>query len=148
MDFHVKVDLDFLKDPKIMSTVMSSLVFVLVAQPKLYSVTNKYFNVNSMCPTNKTKLLHTVVFFCIIFAMITYNKDKQLVLTEKSKLYAKWALFGSLIFFLLSSTEMYTLTQSITKIKNIECPDLHAIIIHSVVYGIILYTIMNVHETA
>ena len=135
MNFHL--------DNKVKSSLFTAAIFFAVAQPTVYRYTNGYFNDMTECPTLKTRLLHTVVFFLVSLFIMIWLKD-NLHITEKAKLYSKYAFYGALLFFFLSSAELYNLTNSVLGLNNnITCPAQSGIILHTGAYALILYGLMH-----
>lgn len=126
---------------KIQISLKSGLLFFLVNLPQTYILTNRIFpfmtTIVNNCPTTLGVLLHTFIFFMLSFLSMFGSK-----LTTGIKI--KNSLYGSLIFFFLSSPTMYT---NISKIFNVKtslkgCPNLYGIILHSLAYCIFLFFVM------
>ena len=59
----------------------------------------------------------------------------------------KYSFYSALIFYVISSSQAYTLTEnllgSIVKISNNGCPTALGLFIHTIVFMLALYLIMN-----
>ena len=65
---------------------------------------------------------------------------------SSNEMIAKYAIYGSLFFFLLSSPEVYTLTNSVVGSRlNVDpaCPSLNAVCVHTVVYVLCVMGMMT-----
>lgn len=118
-----------------------SVVFLVASLPQLYDKTNSYFNEQGSCPTYKSRLLHTLIFFALVLLTMKYlaksNKSLQVL--------SKYSLFGALLFFLLSSPEAYRTTNGIyagLADSNNGCPTMTGLIIHTVLFGAALFGMM------
>jgi len=116
-------------------------LFLVLSLPQAYGQTNKLFRNDGNCPTFKTKLLHTLLFFIITYISIKSNNDKNLsdsVLIDQS-------IYATLVFFFLSSTEMYSLTKNLTggiklnsKLGESSCPTFTAVFIHTILFYLLI----------
>jgi hypothetical protein len=123
---------------KLKFSSLGALLFLATSLPSLYAYTNKYTHNEGNCPTYTTKLLHVVVFFVLNLLAMRYMGDLEWDLS------AKYALYGSLVFFLLSSTEMYKLTNNLISTSNeVGCPNMTGLLVHTVVYGVVLLGLMS-----
>lgn len=73
--------MDILSDPKAMASLQSALVFLIVANPAAYRLTNsmlgfvlKVSNTNSGSPTVFGLVLHAVVFGLIAYALMSIKR--------------------------------------------------------------------------
>lgn len=114
---------------KLLISLLSSSIFLLVSLPNTYKL---LFNNN--CPTNNSRLIHTLIFSTISFlTMIGSKTDNGVKL--------KHTIYGTLIYYFISSPELYSLTTS-----NYNCPKLLNIIIHTVFYCLALIGVMYLPE--
>lgn len=121
---------------------LSSCLFLMMSLPQMYVNTNDYLQEQSTCPTYKSKLLHF-----IIFAVLTYLSVKYLAKSDKpTHELLEYSIKVSLLYFFMSSVEMYQLTNiicsavqdsSITTLEN-SCPTLHGTLIHTLLFGVSL----------
>jgi hypothetical protein len=86
-----------------------------------------------------------IVFLAINFIIMKLTNPYKKISHQKSDgLIAKYSFYGSLIFFLLSSPELYKLTNSIigsTSDFN-GCPSETGLYVHTVAYILILLGVM------
>ena len=121
---------------------VSAAIFLAVSLPYVYDKTNSVlFSSPGTCPTYKSKLLHAVLFVAIAFLVMKYLVD----VSGSNGMLLRYAIYGALVFFLVSSTEMYTLTHGIYDGITVDngCPTLTAVVIHTVVYFLILVGMMS-----
>lgn len=121
---------------KLMISVFSAVLFILVSLPATYNLTNSLgLNTYSMgCPTYNGLILHTFVFFLLTYLSM-WNSNAS------AGLKVKYSLWGSLLFFLISSPAMYSLTSSLFGDAS-GCPTVTGIVLHSLVYCAALVGVM------
>ncbi|MCJ7638245.1 MAG: hypothetical protein MUO21_12210 [Nitrososphaeraceae archaeon] len=124
---------------KLMISIFSAVLFILVSLPATYNLTNSVgLNTYSAgCPTYNGLLLHSFVFFLLSFLSMWSSN-------ASTGLKVKFSLYGTLIFFLISSPAMYSLTSSLfgNSIANGGCPTTTGIILHALVYCAALVGVM------
>lgn len=137
--------MSILKDHKFQASLTSALIFLVVSQPKVYHVTNKKFNIDSVCPTLITKLLHVVVFFILSLAVMHWFTHEH---NNNVLMQAKCAYFAAILFFFLSSPEVYNFTNNLFGLTNdVNCPAQDGILLHGIVFLGVIYALMNIHES-
>ena len=127
---------------KAMISMWSAGTFALLNAPMTYKFTNKLLSLSTYkngCPTYTGSLLHTSVFFSLSFL--------SMVLGESNSSYStmlKHSLYGSLIYFFVSSPQMYSVTKSLSSNTSTSsgCPTIMGVLLHSFVYFVILVTVM------
>lgn len=131
---------------KMFYSFLSSLVFIAVSLPQIYNATDKLTNVDfeiADCPTSIGHLVHTLVFFLLIVAMIfiinRYFNENELLSYGQI---VNYSLTSALVFYLVSNSELYALTSELFTGTISGCPNIGAILLHSIVYGLILFGIM------
>ena len=127
---------------KLYYSASAALVFVLVALPQVYDVTNNLFNTSvNGCPTPQGLLFHTFVFFALLFFLMkTFTMKGS---PKPDGVLAKYAFWSALIFFLLSSTEMYSMTGKVfPSLANNGCPTLNGVLVHGLVFMFVLVLVM------
>ena len=112
-------------------------LFLLVSLPTVYSYTSRFIDVESSCHVYKTKLFHTLVFFLLNMLVMHYYSSLELMLK------VRYSIYGALVFFLLSSNEMYNATSSVVKTAVDRCPTTTGLVLHSLAYGGALYGLMS-----
>tara|TARA_B100000787_G_C16196693_1_gene301418 strand:+ start:2250 stop:2702 length:453 start_codon:yes stop_codon:yes gene_type:complete len=141
---------------KILISLNSAFLFVLVNHPKLLSLgprtvgkVEKKFgitgnslgptNLNSVvCPTNIGLLLNALVFFSISY----FSMGKAKI---NNGIKIKHALYGTLIFYLVSSPALYSVVGSIfgeAFSSKSGCPTLYGVLLHALVYFCLLVGVM------
>lgn len=125
----------------------SAVLFTLINLPQTYRLTNKLlpfnlYNTSTNCPTYIGLLLHTVVFFVLTYLSMGNS-------TIKSGIKLKHTLYGTLIFYLLSSPAMFSLIGSILGRQYASlsgCPTLLGVLFNAVLYCIFLVAVMYLPE--
>ena len=141
---------------KVMISLNSALLFVLVNHPNLLSfgprtvgAVGKKFGITGnsqgstdyksvICPTNVGLLLNALYFFTISYFSMGGTKVKK-------GIKVKHALYGTLIFYLVSSPALYSVVGSIlgnTFASKSGCPTLYGVLLHALVYCCILVGVM------
>lgn len=109
---------------------LGGLAFFAVSLPDFYARSNKFLAVDGNCPSWKSRLLHTIAFFVVTYLIITYVEKPE----DKSNV-MKRCMASTLLFFILSSPEVYRLTDSFgfmdTADDNTACPTMTGILAHS-----------------
>lgn len=119
-------------------TGITSCIFLFVSLPQLYIKSNDFLLENGTCPTYKSRLLHLLIFFILTLVCLKY-------LTKIKKTWLElfeYILYSSLLYFLISSPDMYMLTNNLAggsiKLTDNTCPTINGIIVHVVIYFICL----------
>ena len=124
----------------------SAVLFALVNLPQTYRFTDSLlpfnlYNQSTGCPTSLGLLFHTVVF--VLISYLTMGGRGSSSLDSQIKL--KHSLYGGLIFFLVSSPAMYSLTSSLFGpeiASRSGCPSTMGVLVHAAVYCAILVAVM------
>ena len=129
-------------------TALPAGMFMLLSLPQVYGKTNNMFNTGGEnCPTFKTRLLHTLAFFVLSFLSIKFYGEKM----SQNKMIS-CSLCSALMFFLLSSPELYQLTGSLigqvdsefsSKMGTNNCPTLTGVLVHTAVFSLVLSWVMT-----
>lgn len=126
---------------KLYHAVISSCVFLVASLPYGYGKTNNYMSDFGVCPTYKSKLLHTLGFFALSLLVMKYvvKSDKSL------ELMVKYSTYSSLLFFLMSSPEAFKFTGNLVDGLSdfTGCPTLTGVLVHTVLYGLALLLLMG-----
>lgn len=131
---------------KLYHSSIAGAVFLVASLPQLYTRTNKLVSgvAGSPCPDYKSRLIHTLLFFvCIALVMKFVDKVKN------NKLITKYSIYGALLFFFLSSPEMYSVTNRLVGAHlqyDPACPSVSAVILHTVVYVACLVGFMSLSQ--
>lgn len=113
---------------KVQISLGSAVLFSIINLPQTYKLTDSLLPcklIEKNCPTHMGLFLHTVVFFLI--TLLTMGRVDLNTL--------KNALYGTLIFFFLSSPTIYSLTGN-------SCPKIGGVLLHSVLYFVALVGVM------
>ena len=127
---------------KLLISSKSAILFGLVNLPIIYKFINgaglNVYNNQTNCPTNIGLLISAIIFFVLTFLSMWYAP-----LSNGLKL--KFSIYGTLIFYLLSSPAMFSFTASIfgNRIASPEgCPTNYGILLHALVYCVALVAVM------
>jgi hypothetical protein len=128
---------------KISISFGSAVLFTLINLPQTYKLTNKIlpfdlYNLSTNCPTHLGLLVHATVFF-----VLTYLSMGNSYINPGVKL--KHTLYGTLIFFLLSSPAMFSLVGSVlgTQYASVSgCPTLIGVAFNAFLYCFFLIAVM------
>ena len=124
---------------KLIASGLSAVVFAGVSLPQLYGQSNKLLHANGSCPTYKSKLVHVLVFVALSVLMMKYVSKSN----KPTRTQIKYAVWGALLFFFVSSEEMYRLTSSFVKdLAEDGCPTVKGLAVHTAVYAAVLYGLM------
>ena len=132
-------------EKKLSISIGSALLFLLINLPKTYNITSNILSLNlynDNCPTNMGLIIHTILFF-----IITYLSMSNPYIKYGIKL--KHTIYGSLLFYLISSPPMFSLINSIlgNKYANVNgCPTIIGIVLHALIYCSALIGVMYLPE--
>ena len=128
---------------KLIISISSAVIFLLVTLPHVYKTTSSLTSLNLFdsvtgCPTSMGLLLHTFVFFVLTYLSM-WNAP------HSPGLKLKFSIYGTLIFYLITSPAMFSLTGSIfgSSIATPNgCPTVSGVVLHSLVYCLALLGVM------
>jgi hypothetical protein len=124
---------------KILISANSAILFILLHSLTLLKIIgNKFYNKDTKCPTQLGILTRVLLFFTISYLTMSSSK-----VSNGIKL--KHSLYGSLIFYFVSSPALYSVVASIlgNSIATIDgCPTNIGIVFHSAVYCMLLVAVM------
>lgn len=128
---------------KISISLFSSVLFTLINYPETYKITNKLlpfnlYNLKKGCPTDVGLVLHTLVFFALTFLSMR-NADVE------TGVKLKHSLYGTLIFYLLSSPVLFSLLSKVlgkgySSLSG--CPTIYGVLLNALLYGLVLVGVM------
>ena len=127
-------------------TAIPAAIFLGLSLPQVSGQVNSWSGTSAGsypagCPSPQARLLQTVAFFAVTYLVAKYYKkgtdNKQMI---------RYALYGALMYFILSSGELYTLTDSLvgSVVGNVNmiqapgCPSLTGVLVHTAVFALIL----------
>lgn len=124
-------------ESKVLIGLTPALLFGLVKLPEINKLIPGASDTNS-CPTNPGLIISTLIFFVLIYlSMWSAPHSPGLKL--------KFSIYGTLIFYLLSSPAMFSFTSSLLGdwiSDSAGCPSKYGILLHSIVYLAILVGVM------
>ena len=130
-------------EKKLIISIGSTILFLGTNLPQTYKLTSKLtnlnlFNFDSNCRTNLGIVIHFLLFFGVTFLTMSNSNTSTGVKLKHS-------IYGSLIFYLISSPAFYSITNKLFNINN-DCLNNINVIIHSVVYCLALVGVMYLPE--
>jgi hypothetical protein len=128
---------------KLQISAFSAGLFLITNISQTYKLTNNIvpfttYSRTKQCITYNGLLLHTLIFSLLSFLSMN-NKTNMFV-----KL--KHTLYGSLIYFFLSSPPMYSLTSRLLFGISQAYPDFKQVFLHSIIYCFLLILVMYLPE--
>lgn len=136
-------------DKKFIKSAFVALLFALISLPQMYAQTSVFTSATSdSCPTTEGRLLHTAIFFALnyfILKLIINTKCFNFEQMTDVEL-VKYAFVNTLLFYALSSSDLYKITNRIIPgiANEAGCPDIKGIVVHSIVFLVILILISYV----
>ncbi len=133
---------------KLLCAALSTLLMVGIANPWTYKYVNGIVGGDwaddSGCPKFMGHLAHTLVFFVAVLALMVIVKNWLMMSPRPMWTYVKYAMCSTLLFYFVTSREMYKLTGMMN--SNIEvrgCPTNVGILFHGFMYFVLLYVMMS-----
>lgn len=131
-----------------------AVLFFLVSLPLVYGYTNDlgskvgdnypsygFSTYDGMCPSSVGKFLHAFVFFALVWVVMRRSEK----LSHKSNaLLAKYAFYSTLLFFALSSSDAYNMTNGLVSgmSNGMGCPTAKGAFVHGLVFLVALTLMM------
>ena len=145
---------------KLMWSAAAAALFIAVSLPQVYSQTSRVVTTTAdMCPTPGGKFIHTAIFFAVsYFLMKLFAGQRLLDIESKAEgvtfragfdkmemMMLKRSFMGALLFFMLSSTDSYRLTQNLVSgvANEMGCPEVKGVLIHGLVFMVIVLLTMT-----
>ena len=130
-------------EKKLTISIGSAILFLGMNLPQTFKLTSKLtnlnlFNFDSNCRTNLGIVIHFLLFFGVTFLTMSNSNTSTGVKLKHS-------IYGSLIFYLISSPAFYSITNKLFNINN-DCLNNINVVIHSVVYCLALVGVMYLPE--
>jgi len=130
-------------EEKLVICIWSAALFILVNLPQTYSLTSSLTTLNlydseTNCPTNLGIFVHTLVFF-----ILTYLSMWRSDLSSGLKL--KFSIYGTLIFYFISSPALFSLMSSMfgDKVASLNgCQTAFGTVVNSALYFLALLGVM------
>jgi hypothetical protein len=125
---------------KFVISLNSAFLFLLVNYPTfLFNLLgDQFYNKGTKCPTQLGVITRALIFFAISYLSMSSSK-------VNTGIKLKHSLYGSLIFYLVSSPALYSVVASIVgnSIATTDgCPTNLGILVHSAVYCMLLVAVM------
>ncbi len=133
---------------------LTALLFIAVSLPWVYEKTNS-IGINtyaSECPTPVGRFVHTFVFFALDYFMMKIMSAYGSGPKKSDGMMLKYAFYAALIFFLLSSPELYSLSQYSYKgdmfvnAPGSGCPTYSGVIVHGIIFMFFMVLVMSFPE--
>jgi hypothetical protein len=129
-------------------SVLTAAVFMILSLPWTYSQTNRIPSIqtiasNSNCSTSEGRLLHTGLFFVIIYLLMKWLNLSNL----PDNLIAKYSFLAALIYFLLNSIESISLLSKIPYLEDgvdeFGCQNRKGVIVHGLIFLVIYMLVVH-----
>ena len=148
-------------EDKWVASIMSGLLFVLIASPFTYRLTNSVarsvgFDMadDSGCPSFLGTVVHGLVFTVLLKVMMAGQEHRQgangggVISSSMSKSQWGLSLLGGLLFVIVSNPGLYNLVDAVTEqfgvsIANGGCPTPGGVLVHGVVFTLITRVLMH-----
>lgn len=133
---------------KFIHTLIGTAILLLVANKGSYMLTEKLFSNHGYiaingCPTATGHLVHAVIFFILVFSiMLIFNLFRNV---NKNTVMIKSALICTLLFFIITNTEIYKITGSLTGGLTADqngCATIWGLLLHTMLFFLIAFAIM------
>jgi hypothetical protein len=136
---------------KLIKSALGAGIMVAVSHPQTYSLVENIVSKQGVisvngCPTATGHLVHTAVFMVLIYALMlvtSYNTPD--IFRKPLLVLLKYAFFSALIFFVLSSAEIYKFVNKFTGGVTADfngCPTNYGILLHAFIYFIVVFVMM------
>ena len=136
---------------KLIYASIGTAAFFLLSHPTTYEILNTFLPTKikvDPCPSPNTRIIQVIIFAILMFSILVLLNMFAIHNKKSIWYFAKQALFATLIFYILSSTEMHTLMADITKRKDSllkdGCPTISAKFFHSILYFIAAFGSMYI----
>jgi hypothetical protein len=130
---------------KLLCSAVAAAIFVAVSLPQVYGQTSRLTRtIDETCPTPEGKFIHAALFFAISYFVMKLMSNYKYMEGKSDGVLAKHAFYGTLLFFLLSSSDSYRLTGKFVSGLSNEagCPEFKGIIVHAIVFLVVLVLVM------
>lgn len=117
----------------LMSALIGTLCFYVASQPGILgSIDSTMFDVTG-CLTGAGHIAQTLIFLILILVL------SLIVVRNKSVIQIMlYSIMAALLFYIISDTTIYMLVDKFVG-YGYTCNSVHGLIIHSIVYGLVLY---------
>ena len=140
---------DLLK--KFIISLFGAILFILISSQQTYNLTNKltysknYFYDECQKPVGQ--LVHSLLFFIMTFGSMIIGSA---ISSNYEGLGTKfmYSLLSTLIFSVLSSKSVYSITKNIYSglVDDNGCPKFVGVLVHSIVYFLIIFGLMFIPQ--
>jgi len=130
---------------KLLCSAVAAAIFIAVSLPQVYHQTSRLTaTFEDPCPTPEGKFIHAALFFAISYFVMKLMSGYKYMDQKSDGVLAKYAFHGTLLFFLLSSTDAYRLSGKWIPglASEAGCPELKGILVHAVIFLVILILVM------
>jgi hypothetical protein len=139
---------------KLIWALISTVILLAVSNPMSYKLGDMLVGkisksgviANNGCPTVLGHLIYAIIFFILIYAvMLIFNAFKSTGLQTSVLILLKYAFFSTLVFFIMTNTEIYKLIGNVTKNKTADangCPTIIGLFVNALLFFVIYFAIM------
>jgi hypothetical protein len=137
-------------------SIISGLLFLLVASPFTYSLTESVtrrvgLNITDKagCPNLAGLLIHALIYTMVLRLLMSKDENSSCMKKYTSK--DKWiiSMIGGLMFLLIGSPFLYEAVDALTSSFGLKiadsmgCPNLAGVVLHSVIFMIVTRVLMR-----
>lgn len=130
---------------KFLYSVSSALIFILVSNKSMYKMIDEINKepilIRDNCPTIMSHFIQSIIFFILILVILMLlNSTRNNIWTL-----VKYAFYSTLLYFILTSSEMYGLIGIITNNTTSDsfgCPNFRGTLLHGLFYFLIIFGII------
>lgn len=137
---------------KVLYSALSAVILLITTNAFTYKFVDKLFDSEEIiysngCPTVIGHFVLSLIFFLLIFiTMILISAYKKNGSKKSTWLFIKYSFFATLLFFIITNTEIYKLIGMITNNKSASvngCPTVFGLFLHALIYFLIILGIMS-----
>lgn len=127
-------------DRRVRNVLTGGVIFYILSLPYMNQLTNQHIgNSDSKCPTMYTRIFHTALYMLVMVMLMTKSAFSYL---PGSKVIGA-SLLSALLFFFLSSPDMYRFTNALLKLgADPGCPHNTSIMLHAAVFMFVTHVLM------
>lgn len=131
---------------KLLYPIFGTLVFILASNNTASKLIEKMFAEDSIiknnCPTIFGHFVQSIMFFILMLVIMLLLNSQQSTFWTLTK----YAFYGTLLYFILTTSEMYGLMAAISggsTSDSFGCPTQRGVILHALIYFFIMLGIMG-----
>lgn len=112
-------------------------VFLAVALTQTYET--------SGC-SSSSKFINSALFFVINYFLLKISSSSGLTIEQRDSEIAKYSLYSALLFFIITSSDTYELTNNTILGINDRCPTVKGVLFHSIIFFVLLILLSHLEN--